>query len=129
MRSLLVFVISVVLLAIAPPVFAADGDPARGAEVYQRCIACHSLDRNRTGPKHCGIFGRAAGDVPGYRYSAALADSGIIWNAESLDRFLENPLGAVPGTRMGYAGVKDPRDRADLIAYLKEASTDPEKCR
>ncbi len=97
------------------------GDPGRGAAVYERCQACHSLTRNRTGPKHCGLIGRPAGGVAGFSYSKALQDSGIVWNAESLDRFLENPFKAVPGTRMGYAGVKDPQERADLIAFLAAA--------
>ena len=87
-----------------------------------RCQACHALERNRTGPKHCGLIGRTAGTAPGFRgYSAALKGSGIVWSAESLDRFLADPLGTVPGTRMGYAGVKDPQERADLIAFLTAA--------
>jgi cytochrome c len=89
--------------------------------VYERCQACHSLERNRTGPKHCGLLGRKAGGVADFSYSKALKDSGIVWDAESLDRFLENPFKAVPGTRMGYAGVKDPQERADLIAFLAAA--------
>lgn len=97
------------------------GDPGRGAAVYERCQACHSLTRNRTGPKHCGLIGRKAGGVAGFSYSDAMKDSGILWNAESLDRFLENPFKAVPGTRMGYAGVKDPQERADLIVFLAAA--------
>jgi cytochrome c len=94
------------------------GDAARGAALYDRCIACHSLERNRTGPKHCGLFDRAAGGAEGYRYSKAMRDWGQRWTAESLDTFLENPRKTVPGTRMTYAGVKDAQERADLIAYL-----------
>ena len=60
------------LLVCGSPAPAAEGDPAHGAEIYQRCIACHSLDRNRSGPMHCGLFGRRAGSVPGYAYSQAL---------------------------------------------------------
>ena len=98
-----------------------EGDAARGEAIYGRCQACHSLERNRTGPKHCGLFGRPAGSLEGYPFSDALRDSGIVWDEESLDSFLENPFEAVPGTRMGYAGVKDPQERADLIAYLEAA--------
>ena len=117
---------AVLLLSVLPAAAAAAGDPAagdpgRGAAVYERCQACHSLERNRTGPKHCGLLGRKAGGVAGFSYSKALKDSGILWDAESLDRFLENPFKAVPGTRMGYAGVKDPQERADLIAFLAAA--------
>ncbi|HEY9550102.1 MAG TPA: cytochrome c family protein, partial [Kiloniellaceae bacterium] len=70
----------------------------------------------------CGLLGRPAGAVADFRgYSSALRESGIVWSVESLDRFLAAPLEAVPGTRMGYAGVKDPQERADLIAFLAAA--------
>lgn len=98
------------------------GDAKRGAEIYDRCIACHSLTRNRTGPKHCGLFGRTAGTLAGYRYSPAMRDSRIVWTEETLDTFLENPRAAVPRTKMGYAGIKDAQERADLIAYLRRAN-------
>lgn len=110
------------LAAAAAAADAMPGNPGRGAAIYERCQACHSLERNRTGPRHCGLLGRSAGSVATFRrYSAALRDSGIVWDAESLDRFLAAPLEAVPGTRMGYAGVKDPQERADLIAFLAAA--------
>jgi cytochrome c len=117
-----------VLLAVAVPAATAapsgdkSGDAQRGAAIYERCQACHSLERNRTGPKHCGLLGRRAGSVADFHgYSAALRDSGIVWSRESLDRFLADPRGTVPGTRMGYAGVKDDQERADLIAFLAAA--------
>jgi len=100
---------------------ASQGNVDRGRLIYERCQACHSLERNRSGPKHCGLLGRKAGGLEGYPYSAALSRSGIVWTEESLDRFLENPLKTVPGTRMGYAGVKDRQERADLIAFLAAA--------
>jgi cytochrome c len=101
--------------------WAAGGDPKNGAVVYERCAACHSLARDRTGPRHCGLFGRRAGSVNDFGYSDAMKRSAIVWNAASLDRFLADPLKAVPGTSMGYAGVPDPVQRRDLIAYLKAA--------
>jgi cytochrome c len=61
------------------------------------------------------------------RLSVFFSD-GVIWGEETLDHFIENPLKAVPGTKMGYAGVKDPKERADLIAYLKQATSDPKLC-
>jgi cytochrome c len=115
-------------LAGSIPASAQTGDATRGEEIYQRCIACHALDRNRTGPKHCGLFGRRAGSVPDFPYSQAMRKSGIVWDEASLDRFLESPLKAVPGTKMGYAGVKDAKERADLIAYLRSAGADPANC-
>lgn len=101
----------------APP-----GDAARGKLVYERCQACHALAYDRTGPRHCGLFGRRAGSVPGFAYSEAMRRSKRVWNAQTLDRFLKNPLKAVPGTSMGYAGIADRGERADLIAYLRQAN-------
>jgi cytochrome c len=99
----------------------AAGDPKAGESVYSRCLGCHSLERHRTGPKHCGLFGRRAGAVQGFDYSEAMKRSTFTWNARTFDRFLANPPAAVPGTSMGYAGVADPKERADLIAYLRQA--------
>ena len=94
----------------------------RGREIYERCGACHSLERDRVGPRHCGLFGRRAGTVPGFAYSAAMRDSGIVWTREILDRFIADPMGTVPGTFMGYAGIRDAAERAQLLAYLEVAN-------
>lgn len=99
----------------------AAGDAQRGAEIYSRCEACHALQYDRTGPRHCGLVGRKAGSVPGFEYSAAMKRSNLTWNEKTLDRFLANPPGVVPGTAMTYAGVADAQERADLIAYLRAA--------
>ena len=96
-------------------------DAVRGEQVYARCLACHALAADRVGPRHCGLFGRLAGSVPGFSYSQAMKKSKIIWNDKTLDRFLAKPLAVVPGTAMTYDGVPDPKDRADLIAYLRQA--------
>ena len=98
------------------------GDPKAGEAIYSRCLACHALAYDRTGPRHCGLFGRRAGGVRGFAYSEAMKRSNIVWNAKTLDRFLANPLKAVPGTSMGYAGIADSKERADLIAYLEQAN-------
>jgi cytochrome c len=85
--------------------------------------------RYRTGPQHYGLFGRRAGSAPGYDgYSTAMRKSGIVWNERTLDKFLQEPLKTVPGTAMGYAGVKDATERADLIAWMRQAAG-PEHCR
>lgn len=107
----------------APP-----GDARAGAEIYERCAACHSLANDRAGPRHCGLFGRRAGSVKDYPYSDAMKRSAFVWNDATLDRFLADPLRTVPGTSMGYAGVSDGKERADLIAYLKSAGQSKE-CR
>lgn len=98
------------------------GSASAGEAIYARCLACHALAYDRTGPRHCGLFGRRAGSVAGFAYSAAMKRSRIVWNDKTLDRFLTNPLQTVPGTAMGYAGVSDGKERADLIAYLKQAN-------
>jgi cytochrome c len=116
-----------VALAAAASAFAtaapgAPPDLRAGQAVYERCMACHALAWDRTGPHHCGLFGRRAGSVPGFPYSEAMKKSEIVWSARTLDRFLADPAKTVPGTTMGYAGVKDPGERAALIAWLR-AST------
>ena len=116
-----------VAVALALPAVAfAAGDAKHGAEIYERCAACHSIAQDRTGPHHCGLFGRRAGTVPGFAYSDAMKHSGIVWNERTLDRFIANPLKAVPGTSMGYAGVSDAKERRDLIAYLRSAGPCPQ---
>jgi len=102
----------------------------RGEQVYTRCAACHAVETNRTGPQHCGLFGRRAGTAPGYdTYSRAMRNSKIVWDEHSLDVFLQAPTQAVPGTAMGYAGVKDAQQRADLIAWLRVATQPGKTCR
>ncbi len=101
------------------------GDADHGQQLYARCAACHSLTVDRTGPRHCGLLGRRAGGVPGFAYSEAMKRSGIVWTTATLDRFLANPMQAIPGTAMGYAGVSDPKERADLVAFLAQASGSP----
>jgi cytochrome c len=115
------FVLAALVLAAAGGAPAA-GDPAAGAAIYERCAACHSLAQDRAGPHHCGLVGRRAGSVKGFPYSEAMKRSGLVWSKATLERFLANPARTVPGTSMGYAGVTDARERADLIAYLESAA-------
>lgn len=107
---------------------AARGDPARGEAVYARCLGCHALAYHRTGPKHCGLFGRRAGQAPGFDYSPAMTRAAFVWDENMLDRFLRDPTGTVPGTSMGYAGIADEQERADLIAWLRQASASAREC-
>ena len=117
------------LLAVLCAASRAAGDAeTRGAALYERCAGCHSLDRHRTGPRHCGLLGRRAGSLSDFEYSSAMRASGIVWNEQSLDRFLAAPTEVVPGTSMGYAGVDDPGDRADLVAYLVSANRSRALC-
>lgn len=113
-------------LALAPASARAAPDAARGEQLYTRCLACHALAYDRVGPRHCGLFGRPAGGVPGFAYSAAMKQAGIVWNDKTLDRFLTRPLAMLPGSTMTYDGVPDATERADLIAYLRRAQQAPE---
>jgi len=104
---------------------AEQGDPARGARVYRACTACHSLepDKSMTGPSLAGLWDRKAGDLASFpRYSPALKSSGVVWNQQTLDAWLEDPGRFIAENRMTFPGIADARGRADLIAFLKEAT-------
>ncbi len=118
-------------LAPLPAGAATDAAALRaGEQAYERCAGCHSIEINRAGPRHCGLFGRRAGSEPGFEgYSDAMKRSGIVWNERTLDRFLANPAATVPGTAMGYAGIPDARERSGLIAYLRAATGQGGGCR
>ena len=104
------------------------GDALHGKELYAQCAGCHELRENKIGPMHCGLIGRPAGSVPAFEYSEAMKTSGIVWDTQKLDEFLTSPIAYVVGTRMGFAGFPNPTDRADVIAYLQQASSDLAIC-
>ena len=94
-------------------------DPVRGKSVFERkCTGCHALDANREGPHLRNVYGRRAGSVPGFTYSNALKNSGLVWDESSLERWLEGTDAAVPNSAMGFS-VPKAQDRADIIAFLK----------
>lgn len=99
-----------------------SGDPAAGERVFRQCATCHVADTdvNKVGPSLKGIVGRQAGTAPGFRYSNANKNSGITWTEQELFAYLESPRTKIPGTTMSFVGVRDPQQRADLIAYLQE---------
>ena len=96
------------------------GDASKGEIVFKKCKACHVVEegKNKTGPSLYGVVGRAAGSIEGYKYSKAMAGSGLVWDAETLDAYLTNPKKYLKGTKMAFAGLKKEKDRADVIAYL-----------
>jgi len=99
-----------------------EGQPERGRELYEsRCFACHSIDANRVGPMHKNLFGRTAGSVESFDYSPAVRASEIVWNEATLNAWLTNPEDLIPGQKMSYS-VPDAQDRADIIAYLRDAT-------
>lgn len=97
------------------------GDAAAGQRIFGQCRTCHVVEPgvNRVGPSLHGIVGRTAGQVPGYSYSTANANSGVTWDEQTLFNYLENPRGFMPGTKMAFVGLRDAQQRADVIAYLK----------
>lgn len=97
------------------------GDAAKGEKVFAQCKACHVAEPNvnRVGPSLHGVVGRKAGTVAGFNYSNANKSSGVTWSEDVLFTYLEAPQKFMPGTRMAFAGLKNPQDRADVIAYLK----------
>jgi cytochrome c len=96
-----------------------------GAAELQRCKICHSLDKggpNRVGPNLFGIFGRKAGAVPGFNYSAEMKQSEIVWNDEAMAAFLRDPRAVIPGNHMSFPGIKDETALGDLLARLRQAT-------
>jgi cytochrome c len=116
---------SLATIAFLSPASAQLGDAARGQQNFRACAPCHSLepDRNMTGPSLANLWGRKAGGLSSFeRYSATLKASGIIWDDRSLDGWLTDPDGMVPDNEMPFNGIKDTRVRADLLAFLKDAT-------
>lgn len=123
--TLFIIVIVIVVTRIGAQAQPQSGDVARGAGVFENCVACHSLApaHNMTGPSLAGIWGRKAGSLKSFdRYSSALKASTVVWDDRTLDAWLESPQRFIPGTRMTFAGMSDARQRADVIAFLKNAS-------
>jgi cytochrome c len=118
-------IIALATIALLSPALAQKGDASRGQQDFRACAPCHSLepDRNMTGPSLADLWGRKAGSLPSFeRYSDALKSSGIIWDDRSLDGWLTDPDRMVPDNEMPFNGITDARDRADLLAFLKEAT-------
>ncbi len=112
-----------VLASLPAPYNTADLE--NGRRQFGLCRSCHTVVEggpNMTGPNLHGVFGRPAASVEGYRYSDALQNAGFVWDAERLDAWLANPRTYLPGNRMTFVGLDDPKKRIDLIAYLKVES-------
>ncbi len=108
------------------------GDPEQGATLFkQNCTSCHKLGEGATngiGPQLNGLFGRTAGRVEGMKYSPnmiRMGNDGLVWTAQTLDPYIENPRALVSKTRMNFRGLADAQDRADLLAYLRDYSDNP----
>ena len=98
-------------------------DAAAGERIFAQCRACHQIGetaKNAVGPVLNGLFGRKAGTIEGYSYSAANKNSGITWDEATFREYIKDPKAKIPGTKMIYAGLKDEKRIDDLIAYLKQ---------
>lgn len=95
--------------------------PATPPAGFNMCKACHSVEKGKhgIGPSLAGVYGTKAGDIPGYEFSKPMKESGLKWNDATLDKYLADPRGTVPGTKMSFAGLKDETKRKEVIAYLK----------
>jgi len=112
-----------VLPAVA---MADDGDATAGANVFKKCMPCHNadVDKVKVGPPLKGVIGRQPGTYPDFKYSQAMMDfgQGKVWDEALLKTYLPDPKALVKGTKMAFPGLKDPKEIADVIAYLKQYS-------
>ena len=102
-----------------------EGDLANGRRQFAKCRSCHVIEKggdNRVGPALYGVFGRTAGTAAGFAYSPALKGAGFVWDGGKLDQWLADPKGFLPGNRMTFVGLKQEKDRRDVIAYIKVES-------
>jgi cytochrome c len=108
-------------------VTASAQDAASGAKVFHQCRICHSIGpnaQNKIGPELNGLDGRHSGTVANYSYSDANKNSGIVWNETTFKEYIVNPQAKIPGTKMPFAGLKDPQQVNDLWAYIKQFNAD-----
>jgi cytochrome c len=117
---------STVVLAALPAVAAAQ-DAEHGKVVFNKCRACHQVGegaKNLVGPELNGLIGRKAGTVAGFNYSDANKKSGIVWDENTFREYIKDPRAKIPGTKMVFAGLKDPKEIEDVLAYLKQFGPD-----
>ena len=116
--------ISLIIICAAAPTLAA-GDPAAGQKVFNKCKTCHEVDqpKNKVGPNLVGLFGRKAGSVADFKYSDAMKNSNVVWTETTLAEYVKQPKEFIVGNKMTFPGLKSDQEVADLIAYLKQATT------
>jgi cytochrome c len=108
--------------------YLASADPAKGEGVFKRCVTCHTINKggpNGTGPNLWGVLGGPVGHSPSFAYTADLKGLGGTWDWEKMSQWLKSPKALAPGTKMGFAGLGKPEDRANLIAWINTQSDSP----
>lgn len=109
--------------------YLASADPAKGQQVFNKCMACHNADKggaNQMGPNLWGVIGAGIGeDRGGFAFSDALSKKGGTWNWDNISQWLTSPKAFAPGTKMTFAGLSNPQDRANVIAFLNSHSDSP----
>ena len=123
MNSFIKYVLIIIgmIIIILTVSIANTADPVKGKKVFKKCVACHSLQegKNKIGPSLYNLLGRKAGSVDGYKYSKAMKNSDVVWDEESLDKFLTKPRKFIKKTKMSFRGIKKKSLRDDIISYLK----------
>ena len=117
-------ILTLMILLFLMPRPSAAADMAAGQALFNRCKICHSVEagKNIVGPSLHGVFGRKAGTSDNFTYSEAMKNSGIVWNDDTLAKYLHDPKEVVPGGKMAFPGIKDDQQIADLLAYLHQAT-------
>ena len=115
------------ILATLPATYQ-SADLDNGQAKFAICKTCHTVAKgaeNMTGPNLYGVFGRKAGASPGFAYSDGVKALGITWDADTVSKWIENPRAMAPSTKMTYIGMASPKDRTDVVAYLKTVTSPP----
>jgi len=116
---------AIAILALLMPAAGRAADTAAGQTAFGKCKICHSVEagaRSPVGPNLHGVFGRKAGSLEGFSYSAAMKNSGVVWDDDSMAKYLHDPRGSMPGNKMAFPGIKNYEEMANLLAYLHQAT-------
>jgi cytochrome c len=117
-RAAMLALVGAVLAAALAPAVAADAE--HGKALYQTCVACHSERPDAIGPSLKGVFGRKSAALDTFRYSNPMSRANLTWDQANLRDYIIDPQARVKGNRMPFAGVRNPNDADDLVAFLKD---------